>query len=707
MELNENTNENLERALPSLNLGDAIKRITMLDVSGPIDEDTPLIVIQEICDTHNLYFDPRHTENLVTNFKRLGSIKPFVFHRPLITEELPHAAAFVNKRIVWPSNSLQQALEFIIFFSIKPGFPPSGNVFYGKPISTHPCSYNACMLYRLLKHRIQYIERNEREKRFQNASSSILPFKISKFCTLHQLSIAVTLLYRPPQQTKSLIYSSLIYASSSEQLAKMYMDHTRYIEMIPKSTTFEDIEEYIFSLSASEEDSGESDSSDSEAETPADLSALDPKNVDIFYPPLSLQLVSYNNLQDTAELFLDPMYVIKRITPVSVAEAICLAAINYELDISLSKNPIEEYIILSSNPEGYIPKDQYLLNVYNLNPDLLRLDIFFNPYFPPELYDSNTLFHLANFEGYDKESLRVEGAYSLLQTCCFANAFYEGKQKIMINSETLEYEDLIELASGLIVCYGTLAQGVYAFRFRELSKIFKRERCFKNIIPYFGGGSTLFSATSIRKLKNICQLTRADEPIEYFLERKELLSSIIYVELLNDEACAKLKELHDIFNDVSSGEKQLKDDIQATVNRLMELGMYMRGWLGGLESYPIEDCPVHDQTEVDINVSKALYEFEVIISNLGTKALLGGVGKIIMDIPLSKYLNGEYIISNLPEEGLTIGERLNIVKSGESSQGTTSCIRLSSNWICSTAYRIMLVLGMIPNFQIDKLRHIA
>lgn len=54
-------------------------------------------------------------------------------------------------------------------------------------------------------------------------------------------------------------------------------------------------------------------------------------------------------------------------------------------------------------------------------------------------------------------------------------------------------------------------------------------------------------------------------------------------------------------------------------------------------------------------------------------------------------------------EGLTIGERLRIVKLGDDHSDVSSCMRMSSKWICSTAYKMLVVFGVDPGFDIKKL----
>jgi len=146
-----------------------------------------------------------------------------------------------------------------------------------------------------------------------------------------------------------------------------------------------------------------------------------------------------------------------------------------------------------------------------------------------------------------------------------------------------------------------------------------------------------------------------------------------------------------------------KIKIDRAIHSFFRLGMFMRGW-DGVGALPIERAPVFDQILVDIRVNTEIHIFETEIKELGDE-----IGGLILNIPLLRYVEGEYIHSNNLEEGLTIGERLRIVKMGDNDEVQESCIRLSSNWLCCTAYKVMEILE-IPGgggYDIAKLRYIS
>lgn len=669
---------------------------SLLNITGPLDEDTPHIVLEEIAEVHSIQLKCKTLMGADFVLADLTlSVKPYTFHRPLLVEELHSAASFVNNSVLWPSDCLESALSFIIFFATHPGFPPLGDTVYGKPVPSYPASFTACMLYRLLK---------------------IKGIKIHNNCALQHLANAVTFAYRSPDQTRALFYSTIIHNLNSSELSRLYTNHIKLQNLPDPLLNVTENNTFYSSSSSEDEDSiiGDlevlrSPGSEDPIERNSDhfsnagdlpLHSINDQGYDEIplmsnLRPMKISPSNYESLQDVCDLLGDQDYVMKRLTPENATEAICLAAINYSIDLSCSLNPLVEYDYLVTNPISYLtqgPLDAVLKRIWEINRSLIRLDMHFNPLIPPDMYSEDSIRRMAIFEGYTDLDLRAESPYSLLQTASYTENFHEGKHRFIQNSETLEGDNMDEIPSSLIVCFGLLEHGVYAFRYRELTQTFKKERCFKNPIQ-----RSLFSSKSIGKLKNICRLVHPGEEYSCFQERSQLLDCITYVEIINDEACVKIKELYEIYQ--MTGETG-KNNIRTSINNLMDLGMYMRGW-NGTNSYPLQLCLVFNQIEVDVKVTQAIALFEETCLNLGA------TGQIILNLPLLKYFNKTYIISNNDQEGTTIGARLAIVKGGEDIDASFSCIRLSSNWICSTAYRVMEILGMIPSFQIDKLRHIS
>ena len=126
----------------------------------------------------------------------------------------------------------------------------------------------------------------------------------------------------------------------------------------------------------------------------------------------------------------------------------------------------------------------------------------------------------------------------------------------------------------------------------------------------------------------------------------------------------------------------------------------MRGWLG-TGPYPISHAPVDNQGEVDIRVSDAISSLEQYIQDAGK------TGKMFLNLPLLRYRHGVFSKATNQRDGLTLGQRLDIIKDGDDSDRVAACIRLTSNWFCSSIYRYMELMKIDPGFNIVDLRSIG
>ncbi len=117
-----------------------------------------------------------------------------------------------------------------------------------------------------------------------------------------------------------------------------------------------------------------------------------------------------------------------------------------------------------------------------------------------------------------------------------------------------------------------------------------------------------------------------------------------------------------------------------------------------LSRLSIEIALVENQNEVDVRVTDGIADLERLYGESET------VGTIFLELPLVKYRDG-WQISTSAQEGINIQERLQILKNGDGHYN--SCMRLTSNWFASSAYRYMVVIGMDPPFDIEKLRSIS
>lgn len=392
--------------------------------------------------------------------------------------------------------------------------------------------------------------------------------------------------------------------------------------------------------------------------------------------------VTHDELSRSYKTMNDAKSLRSRVIPLNNTEAITLAAINYNIDISSTLNPISEYLALKNK----LPIiDKHLIAIQQINPSYVMLDRCFNPLFPIEFYGQNIEViakRVFNPVGNNRISL-----YNELSMRYLFDDFYFGLQPEVSNEQSpITLNNLHEVKSCEIICYGARNHTMTFYTFDELISLFNHNKDFR--IPILNNIS-FFSHQAIEKLKIIATKLESQT-------RDALLSAIKDVENHNRHITAagyslKLKYLN--------GDNQYKINIVQTLTHLLHMSMYMRGWnlSPGKKDFPLVDTTSDPakQSEIDLNVSREITLFE--LSDIKIK-------NIISELPLVKWTSNGIITSNSKDEGLTIGNRIKIIKDGSS---VYSCIRLSSNWLASSAHHYMTVIGLSSPFEISKMRFIS
>lgn len=386
--------------------------------------------------------------------------------------------------------------------------------------------------------------------------------------------------------------------------------------------------------------------------------------------------------------------LIKRIVPISSLEAVAMAAKVFRKDISEAENPITEFRILSHMSNDYVPSDPKLRKIHILNPDLLDLKKTFNPLFPEAYYGRGALINMASKEGYSDEHIRSSNPYELLQLSTLLENFYEGIYPEIVNEETpIAYDDVNSLEPGLILCYGVRRESLIAFHIEEIVDHFRTAQNFIHPLE----PRNVLNTRVIQKLKTIASMEiNCSEDAQ--LLRRNLLRVIEEIELLSNETMTQVREFRDLYMEASSSKQE---DIRIALRKFLHLAMYMRGWIGDEQPFPIDVALVDDQYQVNINVTVALNEFEDKCDEMSDE------GTILLNLPLLKYRNGKFTPVRSETEGRTISERLRIVKEGDESENIYSCIRMTSNVFAATAYRYMILIGQSPPFNIENMRSIS
>lgn len=359
----------------------------------------------------------------------------------------------------------------------------------------------------------------------------------------------------------------------------------------------------------------------------------------------------------------------KNSIPTDSDTAIALAILNYDIDLTTCRDPI---------------------SVYNMLSGLPHLKLHFNPYIPRQYYKSDVLYRLCQINCIDRSGMNTADIYEALQTFSLVDSFHTVKAYDLIkpHKSAIIQQDLSDIIDrNSIVRYGNYSsKNNQFFTIDELTSLFNHNRNFSNI-----NGAT-FSPESISKIEKIC------------LEHKysKCLDSILEVRLFTATVEGKEKDLLETYRD-RKDQKDRKDQrllIEECLNSLMDLSMYMRGWLGKPHQLPLGDNRPSSTNADNINllVCQEIIRFDKLNAQLTN---------LISSLPLLTYTSGKFHASTEINNGLTIGQRIDIVKQGNNTNNMASCIRLSSNWLLSSAYKYLTVIGKRPSFYIHKVVSIA
>ena len=408
----------------------------------------------------------------------------------------------------------------------------------------------------------------------------------------------------------------------------------------------------------------------------------------------------------------------KKLVINSVCDMIALTAIVFQIDISGFENPVDEFVkMFLSDPYRNIfrssPSDPgHHLNVKGQTethrielersnskisyPDEINLDICFNPNLPKSLYCDNTLRKHAHNYGFGVSEINESDPYELLQTEVLLSTFHEGKMPQVTNERTaISLDDIRDYDVNDLVSYGSITGEMRAYTYEELYDIFNRYKVFQD--PASDKGE-YFSDRSISKLILILKFPRHTCSQNTCSKLKTDLITLC------EEIQHNLRDIDEVTRNFLFKYEQSSERDKESVRELMwifhQLSMNMRGWLGH-GPYPIKDAPVNNQNEVDRHVHESISQLETKIEETGR------MGKDFIDLPLIKYKNGVFSKCVNKEDGLTLRKRLDIVKEGDTYNRMSSCIRLTSNWFCSSIYRYMDLIKIDPGFNLDQLSNIG
>ncbi len=355
-------------------------------------------------------------------------------------------------------------------------------------------------------------------------------------------------------------------------------------------------------------------------------------------------------------------------------EAIVCAAINYQIDLTKKDKPLLLYKKMTSDPKF---KNFCTSLRYKFNP---KLSVFF--------YNIKTLKTNLLLMGYCDLELTNLSKIDLYQLCIeshllsnFKHGFSENK---ILNLKTSIYQrEVSSLFYHEVVRYGGI-HGYIIYTYYELLNTFcAYNGFFKPNIP-----QELFTDRNIRKLSMLC--SKKKRPDEYkYKYRMKLNKKINQILSISKTTTTSVKTLISFYKDN-------KTIVETVLKLFTYVAMSMRGWKG-YGKYPIKDTLVNDQDAVNKLVLDKLKELILYIND-------NNIEHILLSLPLVGYTDGTFYDNNIPEKGITLGDRLSIL---ENINNVNSCIRTTSNWFLSSIYKYSIILEIKPGFDIDKVRKIG
>lgn len=620
--------------------------LSRLSITNHINENTPVCVLIEIADAHGIGYDQKNIN--IPNFHRnllksINKASVYIVNSKYDSSELTYIARFINKHTKWPRGKLIQAYEYLIQFINNDNLMEkiSNDFTTGLQTPENVFSINACILYKIC---------------------TINRLNVNNRTTIEQMSYSVKLLREDD-------------IGSIMRRAKIFIENSNRINLIN-----------ILMLSNHEI---------KDINIPASID-------DIKYNILPEGKINHKIISVIHESLHDIKTLQNKINPTTDQGAIALAIIGFNIDISRTVDPINEYNILKiCQISNYKPSDPWMKYWFKRNPSMFDLSITFNPLFPKVFYNDKILKELARNEGYTDREITTEGSYELLQLANITETFYCGEYPNLKSNQTcIDLSDVSEVPYGELLCFGQFNYLLNPITIGELVDLFNANKNFTN--PF--SKDAIFTKTAINKLKLIirdhirpCRKKMlSSETIQI---RQELLMAINDIENLIASGEMPAKQFLIIYQNSDIKTKQM---IVKFLTQLLHMGMYMRGWLGS-ENYPVSKAivPYNIKGQVDINVSDSIREYEMTLTSLGK------IGERINNLPLVIYRDKEYHASIEEKNGLTIGDRINIVKKGDTVSNVCSCIRLSSNWICASAHKYMTLIGLPPPFDIFNLSSIS
>lgn len=611
-------------------------------ITGNINENTPLIVLKEICDSHGIDFEE---EEDISIDEYLDAIEDTEIYQVSLNNKhksSSYVARFVNKNCLWNINTLYKAFDFLIGFSKEGTLEEMiklipNNLIFGQQDKDNIYSINYCICYKICI-----------------LGGINLSFDSSK----EYLQNAVTLL-----KYNEMNLRNLVLKMDKLDLVKLFLNTNN---------------KYIF---CEEEDE------------------ITPEIMKILYNDLNnVERLQYYMKPTANSSAISLCAIIYKIDISNLKDPV-LEYYNIKEFFNKEKklkNDNKNYIgnPIENATKNYEPNDKWFYKWYKRFPNFFNLKYQFNPIFPICYYKKDFLKSYLISEGVKITDEKITSLYKQCVKYYEEPNFHQYEQINMIKNETLDMYLIEEIEKDQIICWGSKNNGMIPLTASEILKCFDVNN--KCVIPI--NMKTSLPENCIIKLKGICYNNIENDIY------KELLNKIIFLENLKLADDKKTLLFVDSFKKMYENEKNIVKELLILIFEMgMYMRGWKRN-SKYMDRYPIKisDCTISGEelNFVEINSIMAIDRYKSLAKD--NQKLC----KLIENLPLCFYHLNKYEISSDKDIGRNIGERINIIQKGERHKDQNSCIRLSSNYLISSSYRYLVLIEWIPPFDINQIEQL-
>jgi len=675
--------------------------LSRLEITGAITGTTPICVILEIAQSVGVDFDatriadPHYITSIIATIdgahitKVTENVHGEDTGHGFGSAELSFVARYVNGNLKWRVTPLIMAFRHLRIYASGTPPIPEGQWHCGQKTPDAPYNYDACMLYRLCRYFSIPTTRNS---------------------TLEEMASVVRMMDTNIDDLRGQLQATVQGFSKAELIALLCTPACQ----AGRSTV----------------------------KLPRRILPL-PDTSPVFDP----RYLSQEQLAEAHRVLTTPA-VLTRIAPANAYEAIMLAAVAYQVNLTECRDPLAELASMGAGiaPTHYTPVDPVFAVRYVRNPAHFNVRTTWTRKLP-QLYSTEELERFVRSEGYTIAESRHANHAELLHMSRISSTFHLGWHPDAANERSpIKLEDLKEMDRRALVSYGIDDGGpLTTFTLEELAETFTAARNYTNPMK----PTEVIPPRAIAKLLLLCQRHLSPEvvvaapngrrvrrdmgaevrqllqqvtslrqpPPPPVAQRRsievpsalddaytQLLQAIQRVEAVNMATSAHAQALRVAYDNSDVGGKtQLRECLQG----LMEMAGYMRAWKVGSMTFPItsQECmyDLSRQQEINDNATMAINAYEARV-----QALAPDLRSLFLNMPLMRFIDSpEGIVFRTltaEEEGLTVPGRLAIMRANNNDY---ACIRLSSNRFLATAYYFMAAIGQPAPFDIRTMGQIS